>query len=252
VERRYDEEAVAMTRLVFSARVWSLAILSAALGSATFAASADGDGSEKPTPDRPAMAQKQLVSGTDCETATTARSKPRFLSTAEYRDDVLITVRYCDATGHNRLNPTKPEIVVVGADSGASGENKIFYRTVPKNDAKKVHDTCVLAGKAALTYLPAATTATPQADGADVQTGSGKTDCDAFLRATGADNPLVVLAPAAISGSTISVHILNMIGLRKPVTDVQAAVDELRHQLAGSGALSADDLRKYPQIVLNP
>jgi hypothetical protein len=201
------------------------------------------------------MAQKQLVSGTNCQTAAQAAAKPDFLSkNAEYRGDVLITTRYCSATAHNQLTPTKPEIVVVGADPNASGAIKIFVETIPKNDARKVHDVCVLAGKATLAYTQASTTATPQADaavaGADVQTSSGKVDCEDFLRATYPANPLVVLAPAVISGSAISVHILNMIGLRKPATEVQAAVDNLGHQVAGSVATSGEQIRKQPQIVL--
>jgi hypothetical protein len=146
--------------------------------------------------------------------------------------------------------------VVVGADPTASGDEKIFFKTIPTNDAKKVHDTCVLAGKSTFAYLQPSTTATPQADagiaGADVQTGAGKVDCEGFLRATGADNPLVVLAPAAISGSVLSVHVLNMIGRKKPATEVQAAVDDLGHQVTGSVGLSADEMRKHPQIVLEP
>jgi hypothetical protein len=201
------------------------------------------------------MAQKQLVSGTNCQSAAQAAAKPDFLSkSAEYRDDVLITTRYCSATAHNQLTPTKPEIVVVGADPNASGAVKIFVQTMPQNDARKVHDVCVLAGKATFTYTQASTTATPQADavvtGADVLTSSGKVDCDDFLRATYAANPLVVLAPGVISGPAISVHILNMIGLRKPGAEVQAAADNLGHQVAGSVAMSGEQIRKQPQIVL--
>ena len=144
--------------------------------------------------------------------------------------------------------------MVVGADPNASGADKIFVQTVPKNDARKVHDVCVLAGKATFAYTQASTTATPQADavvaGADVLTSSGKADCDDFLRATDAANPLVVLAPGVISGSVISVHILNMIGLRKPGAEVQAAVDGLGRQVAGSVAMSGEQIRKQPQIVL--
>ena len=143
--------------------------------------------------------------------------------------------------------------MVVGADPNASGADKIFVQTIPKNDAGKVHAVCVLAGKATLAYTQAST-APPQADavvaGADVLTSSGKVDCDDFLRATYAANPLVVLAPAAISGSAISVHILNMIGLRKPGAEVQAAVDNLGRQVAGSVAMSGEQIRKQPQIVL--
>jgi hypothetical protein len=201
------------------------------------------------------MAQKQLVSGTNCQTAAQAAAKPDFLSkNAEYRGDVLITTRYCSATAHNQLTPTKPEIVVVGADPNASGAEKIFVQTIPKNDARKVHDVCVLAGKATLAYTQASTTATPQANavvaGADVLTSSGKVDCEDFLRATYAANPLVVLAPAVISGSAISVHILNMIGLSKPGAEVQAAVDNLGHEVAGSVATSGEQIRKQPQLVL--
>jgi hypothetical protein len=121
------------------------------------------------------------------------------------------------------------------------------------NDAKKVHDTCVLAGKAAFVYTQPSTTATPQAAAvavADVLTSSGKVDCEHFLRATDAANPLVVLAPSVISGSAISVNILNMIGLKKAQTEVQAAMDNLGHQVSGSVATSAEEIRKRPQIVL--
>jgi hypothetical protein len=146
--------------------------------------------------------------------------------------------------------------VVVSADPNASGDVKVAFKTIAKYDAKKVHDACVLTGKATLAYFQAPRTATtPQAEavpmGAEVQTSSGNVDCETFLRETEADNPLVVLAPAAISGSTISVHILDMIGHRKPATEVQAAVDALGAQVAPSSvALSADDIRKHPQIVL--
>ena len=226
-----------MSRLVLSAQTAVAATLSLAYGGPILA--------DTGTPVRPVMAQKQLVSGTNCQTAAQAAAKPDFLSkSAGFRDDVLITTRYCSATAHNQLTPTKPEILVVGADPNASGANKIFVQTVPKNDAGKVHDVCVLAGKAA----------TPQADtavaGSDVLTSSGKVDCEDFLRATYAANPLVVLAPAAISGSAISVHILNMIGLRNPGAEVQAAVDNLGHQVAGSVAMSGEQIRKQPQIVL--
>ena len=237
-----------MSRLVLPAQAAAVASLALAHGAVIFADSG--------TPVRPAMAQKQLVSGTNCQTAAHATSKPDFLSkSAEYRDDVLITTRYCSATAHNQLTPAKPEIVVVGADPSASGGVKIFIKTIPKNDAKKVHGTCVLAGKAALSYAPASTTAAPQADaaiaGVDVLTSSGKVDCGGFLPATDAANPLVVLAPSVISGSAISVHILNMIGLKKPGTEVQAAVDKLGHQVAGSIATSGEEIRKQPQIVLD-
>ena len=207
------------------------------------------------TPVRPVIAQKQLVSGTNCQTAAHATAKPDFLSkSAEYRDDVLITTRYCSATAHNQLTPTKPEIVVVSADPNASGGTKIFVKTIVRNDAKQVHDTCVLAGKATFRFTQAPTAVTPPADavvaGADVLTSSGKVDCDDFLRATGTANPLVVFAPSVISGFAISVHILNMIGLKKPGSEVQAAVDNLRQQVAGSVATSGEEIRKQPQIVL--
>jgi len=236
-----------MSRLVPSAQTAFAATLSLACGGLILADSG--------TPVRPVMAQKQLVSGTNCQTAAQAAAKPDFLSkSAEFRDDVLITPRYCSATAHNQLTPTRPDIVVVGADPNASGANKIFVQTVPKNDAGKVHAVCVLTGKAALAYTQASTTAPPQADaavaGSDVLTSSGKVDCEDFLRATYAANPLVVLAPAAISGSAISVHILNMIGLRRPGAEVQAAVDNLGHQVAGSVAMSGEQIRKQPQIVL--
>jgi hypothetical protein len=208
------------------------------------------------TPARAEMAQKQLVSGTNCQTAAHAISKPGFPSrSAEYRDDVLITTRYCSATAHNQLNPTMPEIVVVGADPNASGADKIFFKTVPKNDTRNVHDICVLAGKATFAYPQSSTTRTSsQPDaviaGADILTSSGKVDCESFLSATDAANPLVVMAPSAISGYVISVHILNMIGLQKPSTEVQAAVDKLGREVAGSVAMNGVEIRKQPQIVL--
>jgi hypothetical protein len=216
------------------------------------AASGEPQGSQT-SPLRPVLAQKQLVSGTNCQTAAHPPPKPAFLSTsAEYRDDVLITTRYCSATAHNQLTPTKPEILVVSANPHAGGDDKIFLQTLPMNDANKVHATCVLAGKTASAYLQASGTPPPNdagVAGADVVTGSGKMDCDSFLRATDAKNPLVVLAPAAISGGVISVHILNMIGLKRPSAEVQAAADSLGHQVVGSVALSAADIRKHPQIV---
>jgi hypothetical protein len=235
-----------MSRLVLSAQTAIVATLSLAYEGIVPA--------DTGTPVRPVLAQKQLVSGTNCQTAAQAAAKPDILSkSAEYRADVLITTRYCSATAHNQLTPGKPEIVVVGADPNASGADKIFAQTIPKNDARKVHDVCVLAGKATFAYPQASTTATP-ADavvaGADVLTSSGKVDCEDFLRATYAANPLVVLAPAVISGSAISVHILNMIGLRKPGAEVKAAVDNLGRQVAGSVATSGEQIRKQPQIVL--
>jgi hypothetical protein len=239
-----------MSRPVLSTQVAAVATLPLALGGVIFAVPG--------TSVRPAVAQKQLVSGTNCQTAANPPSKkPGFLSSgAEYRDDVLITTRYCGATAHNQLTPTQPEIVVVGADPDASGDVKVFIKTISKNDAKKVHDTCVLAGKATFAYVQPPTTTTAQADaviaGVDVLTSSGKVDCDGFLRTTGADNPLVVVAPSVISGSAISVHTLNMIGLKEPATEVQAAVDNLGHQVASSVALTADEIRKHPQIVLGP
>jgi len=144
---------------------------------------------------------------------------------------------------------------VVGADPTASGGgDKIFVKTIPKNDAKKVHDTCVLAARAASAYTQASKTQTSQPDeaiaGADVLTSAGKVDCQDFVRATDAANPLVVLVPSAISGSVISVHILNMIGTKKPATEVQAAVDDLSHQVSGSVAMSSEEIRKRPQLVL--
>jgi hypothetical protein len=227
-----------------------VATLSLALAGELFAAAG--------TPVRPVVAQKQLVSGTNCQTAANpSKKRPDFLSSnAEYRDDVLITTRYCSATAHNRLTATKPEIVVVSADPNAPSDDKVVIRTILKNDANKVHDTCVLAGKATLAYLQASTTAMPQADapieGADVLTGSAKVDCDGFLLATDADNPLVVFAPGVISASAISVHILNMIGHKRPASEVQAAVGDLGHRVAGSVASSADEIRKRPQLVLGP
>ena len=41
-----------------------------------------------------------------------------------------------------------------------------------------------------------------------------------------------------------------MIGLRKPGAEVQAAVDNLGRQVAGSVAMSGEQIRKQPQIVL--
>jgi hypothetical protein len=235
----------------------SLATQAAALGLALAcggAALAAADTAAGPT-----LAQKQLVSGTDCQRASDPPLKrPVFLSSAaEYRDDVLITTRYCSATAHNQLTPARPDIVVVGPDPAASGEVKIFISTVPVKDGGKVHQACVRAGKAASAYArgpsmvppgapPAADTAIA---GADVVTGTGKVNCEEFLRATAAENPLVVLAPAALRGSAISVHILSMIGSRTPPAQVQAAVDGLG-QAASSFGLSSDEIRKNPQIVL--
>jgi len=76
--------------------------------------------------------------------------------------------------------------VVVGANPGASGDVKIFFKTIPKYNTKKVHDTCVLAGKVAFAYRQESTASSAQADsiaaaGTDVLTGSGKVDCDGFL-----------------------------------------------------------------------
>ena len=236
-----------MSRLFLSARA-AMAIVSLGYGAAVFA--------DAGTPARPVVAQKQLVSGTNCQTAAHAASRPDFASkSAEYRDDVRITTRYCSATAHNQVNPTNPEVVVVGADPSASGGgDKIFVKTIPKNDAKKVHDTCALAAKAASAYIQASKTPASQPNeaiaGADVLTSSGKVDCQDFLRATDAANPLVVLVPSAISGSVVSVHILNMIGLKKPATEVQAAVDDLHHQVSGSVAMSGEEIRKRPQLVL--
>jgi hypothetical protein len=232
--------------IVLPARVAALVCLSLAVGSVAFAVAG--------TPVRPVIAQKQLVSRTNCQTAAYAASSPDFVSkSVEYRDDVHITTRYCSATAHNQLAPTKPQIVVVGADPAASGEDKIFFKTIPLNDAKKVHDTCVLAGKATFVYSQAAAATAPQTDavivGADVLTDSGKVDCEDFVRATAADNPLVVLAPGVLSGTAISVPILNMIGHKRPATEVQAEIDNLGHQVAGSVAMSADEIRKHPQII---
>src|SRR5215469_18050202 len=121
------------------------ASLSLAIGGLAFAAPV--------TPVRPAIAQKQLVSLTSCETAADAKSKPDFVSrSVQYRDDVLITTRYCSATAHNQLTPTKPEIVIVSAAPEASGTDRILVKTIPRNDAQKIHDTCLLAGKAAFGY----------------------------------------------------------------------------------------------------
>jgi len=236
----------AVRPLVLPARVAALACLSLAVGSVAFAVAG--------TPVRPVIAQKQLVSRTNCQTAAYAASKPDFLSkSVEYRDDVHITTRYCSATAHNQLTPTKPQIVVVGANSDASGEDKVFFKTIPLKDPKKVHDACVLAGKAAVAYPQAAAGTTPQTNavivGADVLTDSGKVDCEDFLRATAADNPLVVLAPSVLSGTAISVPVLNMIGHKRPATEVQAEIDNLGHQVAGSVAMSADEIREYPQII---
>jgi hypothetical protein len=211
------------------------------------------------TPARPALAQKQLVSGTDCQSAASPPLKrPDFVtSAAEYRDDVVITTRYCSATAHNQLNPTRAEIVVVGADPAASGGVKIFIRTIATGDTGKLHDTCVLAGKAAVVFsqgpsmVPpaAAPPADPAIAGAEVATGSGQVGCDDFLRTTAADNPLVVLAPGVLKGSVVSVHILNMIGSRASGAEVQAAVDGLG-QAARAFGLSSDEIRRHPQIVL--
>ena len=235
-----------MPAVVPAARVAALAALALTAGGTVFAVSE--------TPVRSVLAPKQLVSRTNCQTAAHETSKPDFLSKSlEYRDDVHVTTHYCSASAHNQLAPTKPQIVVVGANPSASGEAKIFYKTIPQNDAKKVHDTCILAGKAAFAYMQAAATTTPQSNtviaGVDVLTDSGKVDCDGFLRATAADNPLVVLAPGMISGTAISVRILNMIGHKRPAAEVQAAADNLGQQVAGSVAMSTDEIRKHPQII---
>src|SRR5215831_6877241 len=101
------------------------ASLSLAIGGVAFAAAE--------TPVRPAIAQKQLVSATSCETAADAKAKPDFVSrSVQYRDDVRITTRYCSATAHNQLTPTKPQIVIVSADPEATSEDRIFITTIPR------------------------------------------------------------------------------------------------------------------------
>jgi len=203
---------------------------------------------------RPVLAPRQLVSHTDCQTAAQAAAKPDFLAkSAEFRDDVHISTRYCSATAHNQLSPSKAQIVVVGADPQGSRENKVFLKTIPANDAKKVHETCVRAGTAAPPYSQSAAPTAPgesATGGADVLTDSGKVDCEEFLRSTAADSPLVVLAPAALSGTAVSVHILNMIGHQRPAAEVQAEMDALGHQVATSAAMSPEERRKHPQIIL--
>src|SRR5215475_10940285 len=146
-----------MSRLLLSAQA-AMAVVSLGYGSAVFA--------DAGTAARPVVAQKQLVSGTNCQTAAHAAPQPDFASkSAEYRDDVRITTRYCSATAHNQVNPTNPEVMVVGADpNAAGGGDRIFVKTIPKNDAKKVHDTCVLAARAASAYTQASKTPTSQPD----------------------------------------------------------------------------------------
>lgn len=225
--------------------------LSLALGGVTLAL-AD-------TPARPELAQKQLVSATDCQgAASPPPQRPGFLaSAAEYRTDILITTRFCSATAHNQLAPMTPHIVVVGPDPAASGAVKIFIRTIPAKHAGKLHEVCALAGRAAFAYSQGPSMvppgAPPPADaaitGSDVVTGSGKVGCEDYLRATAAENPLVVLGPGALKGSVVSVHILNMIGLRTSSAEVQAAVAGLG-QAASAVGLSSDEIRKHPQLVL--
>lgn len=203
------------------------------------------------SPLRPVMAQKQLVSRTNCDTAAQALAKPDFLSkSVEFRDDVQITTRYCSATAHNQVASAHPQIVVVAADPEASGKHKISIRTIAQRDTAKVHEACMLAARATVAYAQA-TAAQPggEISGADVVGDSGKVDCEAFLRATPAENPLVVLTPAALTGTAISVAILDMIAKKKPAAEVQAALDGLGHQLAGSIAMSADEMRRHPQII---
>jgi hypothetical protein len=92
-----------MSRLLLFVLVAAPAARSLVLGGVTSAATGDAEASQKAAPVLPVVAQKQLVSSTNCQTAAHAPARPQFLSTsAEYRDDLLITTGYCSATAHNQ------------------------------------------------------------------------------------------------------------------------------------------------------
>jgi hypothetical protein len=205
------------------------------------------------------LSQKQLVMSVTCQEAYDAVGNPKEFGgkPADYRDEALLAIENCAAVAHNQQDPKNPQVVVVVADPRKSTDTKVFFKTIPANDAKAAHDLCVTAGQATFTYLEVVANLAPVAKGvvigADVLTDSGKVNCDGYLHAAQVDNPLVVLTPGIVEGNAVTVHVLNQIGLKKPAKEVQASVDELGHKAASVIAKSFAEIQKQPLVlVLGP
>jgi hypothetical protein len=160
---------------------------------------------------------------------------------------------HCAAAEHNQEHPDDLQAVVVGPDPQGT-DDKIFFKTIPVGQADQVHAVCLRAGQAAFAFMNAADNIAPPikvvVGAVGAATDNGAVDCDGYLHALQKDNPFVILVPGIISGSAVTVKILDMIGAKRPAAEVQAAVDNVGHQAGNVLAKGADEIKKHPLILL--
>lgn len=203
----------------------------------------------------PTVSQRQFVTSVKCQDVYGLPEKPDFVNKSpDERDEILISIASCAAAEHSKANPTDPQVVLVAADPNSP--EGVTFKTLSQKDGQKIHDACVTVAKGVFAYLAAASSTSvigaPIVGGIAIATNNGKTDCDSFVHGAEIGSPLIVLAPDIISGAGVTVHVLRMIGLKKPAAQVQAEVDNVGKQAGAALAKGFNEVKKNPMILINP
>jgi hypothetical protein len=213
--------------------------------------------SPQPSPRVAKLKPRKLVVRYSCDDALALiADKAKYATlTADNLNEVTAVVLTCNAKSYNKEHPDDPRTVVI-APVADDPNQKVEMRTVPLHDFSQIRDVCYAAGTAYFAYAETVSTATPITKaivtGVDVVTDSGHTDCNSFVHGAEVENPLVVFAPSVISGSGVSMRVLNMIGAGDAANQVQAAVDQVGAAVKDTGAQTVQDVVKNPLHYVPP
>jgi len=163
---------------------------------------------------------RQLLTHYNCGQAKAAESdlKRAAALAPDERMELEIVSAKCSAEQHNRDRPGEPQVVLVTPDPQAGGQDKIYLQTVILSDERGIREFCTKAGG------PGATV--------------GGTSCEAFVRQTRPSAPLILLAPASVSGPVVTTHLLSMIGDEDAARRIAAEADRVQAAAGGKAALT--------------
>lgn len=199
---------------------------------------------------------RQLAEGMTCDEAKNAISDDSFGNlTSDQREEIYIAREHCLVAQNNSQHPDDPQVTIVAPNpSDADSNNKVFFKTIRTKDLTAVGSVCQFVGRQILTATEVMGGVNPVlglgAVGLDVVTDGGKVTCDGYIKAAQNNNILVVLAPSIITGTVITVHVLNMIGLGKQAREVQSASDDVRKAAGNLVAKSVDDIKRNSLILI--
>jgi hypothetical protein len=231
---------------------WSIALGAVAMLGLAQLAAAEGK------PFAVKLAPKQLAVHLDCAAARqNAESRQFAKESAEEKLENNISIQHCEAYAHNYIDQDNPQVVVVAPDPNATGELKILVETVALHELKSVRGVCDAIAKGTFAYLETSKDAeslpaNPANLRADVATEHDDVPCDVALQAANQKNPLFLVTPEFLDGFNVDVHVLQLIGEKKPADEVQQAAKAVAASVGKVAPQTSAQVRAVPVVLLPP